>query len=552
MVSFSDLGVSGRIVDVLRNQGITEPFEVQTESIPDGMLGHDVCCRAPTGSGKTLAFGLPLIERTEEAKPSRPTSLILTPTRELAEQIFKVLEPLAWEMELYVHAIYGGVSYTKQFRALERGVDILVACPGRLIDLLDRGSLSLKDVGIVVLDEADRMADMGFMEPVCEILDACKEDRQTILFSATLDDDVADLVRDYQKNPVTIHVGPEEVSMESMKHYFWLMPNSKKSTISSEIIRKCGRTIVFCRTRAGVDRVGDDLEYDGLGVEILHGGLSQRHRDGAMKRFQHGECMALIATDVAARGIDIQGVNCVIHYDPPENGKAYKHRSGRTARGGASGVVVSLVQKPQKRAYNKVQKEVGVKVEFTPPEFTELPEFEVEYIPARRRQSFSERERDNSRGGHYGQRNRGGGGRGGGGRGGGGRGGGGRGGGGRGGGGRGGGGRGGGGRGGGGRGGGGRGGGGRGGGDRGSGGRGGGSRSSDGNNSNDGGGNRGYRGEARGQSYKPSNKSKQGYQGGRPQSGGNNNKGRGNNRGDRNRGGGGRGGGGRGGRRSRN
>ena len=509
MVSFSDLGIGERLVNALRQQGIEEPFEVQTESIPDGMLGKDVCCRAPTGSGKTLAFGLPLVERTEPARPGRPTSLILTPTRELAEQIYKVLEPLAWEMELYVHAVYGGVSYTKQFRALERGVDILVACPGRLIDLLDRGSLSLEETGIVVLDEADRMADMGFMEPVCQILDECKKDRQTILFSATLDDEVAELVRDYQTNPVTIEVGPEEVSIESMEHHFWLMPNSKKSTISSEIIRKCGRTIVFCRTRAGVDRVGEDLEYDGLGIETLHGGLSQRQRDGAMKRFQYGECMALVATDVAARGIDVEGVNCVIHYDPPENAKAYKHRSGRTARGGASGIVISLVQKPQKKSYGRIQREVGIKVDFKPPEFADLPEFEVEFIAPKRRQSYGDRNRNDRNQGHYGQRNqgsfgnsRGGGGRSGGGRGGGGRSGGGRGGGGRGGGGRGGGGRGGGGRGGGGR------------------GR---SRDSQGNNSSDGGGgNKSYRGEARGQSYQPSNKSKQGYKGGRSEGGGNN------------------------------
>jgi len=493
MVSFSDLGIGGRLVNALRQQGIEEPFEVQTESIPDGMLGHDVCCRAPTGSGKTLAFGLPLIERTQPARPRRPTSLILTPTRELAEQIYKVLEPLAWEMELYVHAVYGGVSYTKQFRALERGVDILVACPGRLIDLLERGNVSLEETGIVVLDEADRMADMGFMEPVCQILDECKKDRQTILFSATLDDEVAELVRDYQTDPVTIQVGPEEVSIESMEHHFWLMPNSKKSTISSEIIRKCGRTIVFCRTRAGVDRVGEDLEYDGIGIETLHGGLSQRQRDGAMKRFQYGECMALVATDVAARGIDVEGVNCVIHYDPPENAKAYKHRSGRTARGGASGIVVSLVQKPQKKSYGRIQREVGIKVDFKPPEFVDLPEFEVEFISPRRRQSYGDRNR-NDRQGHYGQRNQSSfGGRGGGGRGGGGRGGGGR------------------------------GGGGRGGGGRGGGGRGNRSRDSQGGNSNDGGGaKKSYRGEARGQNYKPSNKARQGYQGGRSESGGNN------------------------------
>ena len=418
MVSFSDLGIEPVLVNALKTQGILEPFEVQRESIPDAMLGKDVCCRAPTGSGKTLAFGLPLLSRTTEAEPRRPTSLILTPTRELAEQIYKVLDPLAYDLKLYVEAMYGGVSYKKQFRALDRGVDVLVACPGRLLDLMERGSLSLDDVSVVVLDEADRMADMGFMEPVCEILDACKKDRQTILFSATLDDEVADLVRDYQIDPVTIEVGPKEVSMESMTHHFWLMPNSKKPDITAELIRKCGRTIVFCRTRAGVDRVGDDLTYDGMAVQTLHGGLTQRGRDRAMERFQHGECMALVATDVAARGIDVAGVNCVIHYDPPENGKAYKHRSGRTARGGASGVVVSLVQRPQKRSYVRIQRDVGINVEFMPPEFSILPEFEVVYIAADRRS------REQNRNGYAGGgRNGGGGGYRGGGRSGGGRGG---------------------------------------------------------------------------------------------------------------------------------
>ena len=501
MVSFEDLGVEPILVEVLKKQGILEPFEVQIESIPVGMEGRDVCCRAPTGSGKTLAFGLPLLSRTQEAEPRRPTSLILTPTRELAEQIFKVLDPLAYELQLYVHAMYGGSPYNKQFRALDRGVDILVACPGRLIDMMERGAVSLEDVGVVVLDEADRMADMGFMEPVCKILDKCKPDRQTILFSATLDDEVADLVRDYQTDPVTIEVGPKEVTMESMTHYFWLMPNSKKSSIASELIRKCGRTIIFCRTRAGVDRVGDEMQFEGMAIETLHGGLSQRQRDGAMSRFQHGECMALIATDVAARGIDVEGVNCVIHYDPPENGKAYKHRSGRTARGGASGIVISLVQKPQKKQYVKIQREVGIRVEFEPPEFTTLPEFEVEYIAASRKRPS----RDDSagRGGHYSQRNGGGGGGGGGYRGGnsGGGGGGYRGG--------------------------GRGnssGGGGGGGYRGGGGGGGGRGSSDGGRSNGGGGGGGgggYRGESRGQNFKPSKNSSKGYQGGqKPQSSG--------------------------------
>lgn len=499
MVSFSDLGIEPALVNALRTQGILEPFEVQRESIPDGMLGRDVCCRAPTGSGKTLAFGLPLLSRTKEAEPRRPTSLILTPTRELAEQIFKVLDPLAYEMRLYVHAIYGGVSYNKQFRALDQGVDVLVACPGRLLDLMERGALSLDDVEVVVLDEADRMADMGFMEPVCKILDRCKKDRQTILFSATLDDEVADLVRDYQTDPVTIEVGPKEVSMESMTHHFWLMPNSKKPDITAELIRKCGRSIVFCRTRAGVDRVGDDLNYDGMAIQTLHGGLSQRQRDMAMQRFQHGECMALVATDVAARGIDVEGVNCVIHYDPPENGKAYKHRSGRTARGGASGIVVSLVQRPQKRSYSRIQRDVGIDVDFMPPEFSILPEFEVVYIAADRRS------RDQGRGG---------GGRSGGGRGG------------YSGGGRGGGGYRGGGRSNGRNGGGGRSGGGGGGGYRGgrnsdgggrsgfrTGNRSGGGQDSRSNDRGSSGSSKSYRGEARGQSYKPSNKSRKGFSG---------------------------------------
>ena len=215
-VSFYDLGVDPGLVNSLKEMGITEPFEVQRESIPDAMMGNDVCCRAPTGSGKTLAFGLPLIMRTLRADPEFPTSLILSPTRELADQIAKVLTPLAATFDLEVLAIYGGVPYGRQRKALSRGTDIVVACPGRLLDLLDHGALSLEDVGTVVLDEADRMADMGFMEPVCKILDQCAPNRQTVLFSATLDDEVGDLVTNYLSNPVTIEIGPKEVSMDSI------------------------------------------------------------------------------------------------------------------------------------------------------------------------------------------------------------------------------------------------------------------------------------------------------------------------------------------------
>ena len=410
MGSFQDLGISDALAEVLSSQGINEPFEVQVESIPPAMEGKDVSCRAPTGSGKTLAFGLPMLEKVSFAEPNRPRALILTPTRELAEQIYGVLKPLAKVIDRTVGTIYGGVSYKNQYRALERGLDIVVACPGRLLDLMERGAVVLKDVEVVIIDEADRMADMGFMEPVCDILDRCLPDRQTVLFSATLDDEVGDLIKRYQREPVRLEVGAEEVSITDMEHHFWLMPHAKKSPISAELIRNCGRTIIFCRTRLGVERVNDELLDDGLGVQGLHGGLSQRQRDRAMQAFKHGECMALVATDVAARGLDVEGVNCVIHYDPPENGKAYKHRSGRTARGGASGIVVSLVQRPQKKMYHRLQRNVGVNADFTPPDFGSLPTFEVEYIPpeprshGRRNGGRREGGRQERGGGGYGRR----------------------------------------------------------------------------------------------------------------------------------------------------
>ena len=390
-VSFLDLGINPALVHTLAQQGITEPFEVQREAIPDAMLGHDICCRAPTGSGKTLAFGLPLVSRTEVAKIELPTSLILTPTRELAEQITKVIKPLAEAFDLEVISVYGGIPYKVQRRALSSGVDIVVACPGRLIDLLEHDALSLEHTQTVVIDEADRMADMGFMEPVCKILDLCAKDRQTILFSATLDDEVAELVEKYQNNPVTIEVGPKEVSMESMEHFFWLMKSEMKSNITAEAIRKCGRTIVFCRTRLGVERVGAELEDEGVGVATLHGGMDQRQRNRAMRDFVGGECLALIATDVAARGIDVEGINCVVHYDPAENGKAYKHRSGRTARAGATGTVISIVQHPQKKLCSRIQREAGIKIAFRPPDFKILPNYEVKHVPAPRKKSGSGR-----------------------------------------------------------------------------------------------------------------------------------------------------------------
>ena len=409
-LQFSDLAVDDGLVHMLARQGICEPFEVQREAIPACMQGRDIRCRAPTGSGKTLAFGLPLVSRCARAESKYPTALVLTPTRELAEQICTVLKPLAHEMDREVIAIYGGTSYTRQRKQLNRGVDIVVACPGRLLDLMDQGALHLGDVGMVVIDEADRMADMGFMQPVRDILDSCAQERQTILFSATLDEDVAELVRDYQTDPVTVEVGPKEVSMDGMHHLFWMMHGSMKAGFAADAIRQCGRSIVFCRTRAGVERVGDELSDEGIGVATLHGGLNQRQRDRAMNRFSAGNCVALIATDVAARGIDVQGVQTVIHYDPADNGKTYKHRSGRTARAGAEGVVISLVQKPQKRAVSKIQRDAGIRCDFTSPDLTELPDTGFEFDDFNRRQGHPRRsgERETSgrqNGQRYGSRN---------------------------------------------------------------------------------------------------------------------------------------------------
>ena len=382
MVRFSDLGIEPTLVSCLADQGITEPFEVQIEAIPSAMEGRDICCRAPTGSGKTLAFGLPLISRTVPAKPKKPTALILTPTRELAEQIRNVLDPLAWDSRMKVLSVYGGTSYGKQLRGLEKGVEILVACPGRLLDLLKRKALSLEDVGIVVLDEADRMADMGFMEPVCRIIDKCTSEPQMILFSATLDRDVSKLVKSYQNDPVRIEVGPKEISMDSMEHLFWNIKPQKKTEVAVKSVRRAGRSIIFCRTRAGVDRLSDEMQLDSVPLSSLHGGLNQRQRDRAMRKFSSGRSMVLVATDVAARGIDVEGINCVIHYDPPDDSKAYKHRSGRTARAGNSGVVISFVKRNEQRSYNRIQREVGIRKRFTDPRPEDLKKNEFNLVPS--------------------------------------------------------------------------------------------------------------------------------------------------------------------------
>lgn len=356
--SFSELGLPSAICDALADRGITEPFEIQSATIADALAGRDVCGRAPTGSGKTLAFGLPLVATVERATPKFPRALILAPTRELADQIY--VELASFSGKIRVGVVYGGVGYGPQLNLLRKGVDILVACPGRLEDLIDRGDVSLRDVKHVVLDEADRMADMGFMPAVRRLIDQTSNKRQMVLFSATLDGDVAKLTRDYQNNPVRHEVGEETPDITSASHVFWNSKKEDRTALTTEAINAVWPAIVFSRTRHGADRIAKQLNRAGVKAAAIHGGRSQSQRTRALGDFSANRVQALIATDVAARGIHVDGVALVVHYDPPEDFKTYVHRSGRTARAGEGGVVVSLIQGDQKRDMQKMQRQIDL------------------------------------------------------------------------------------------------------------------------------------------------------------------------------------------------
>ena len=357
---FADLGVPTDLVERLERNGITEPFDIQTATIPDALAGKDVLGRAPTGSGKTLAFGIPMLTMLESGKARRPRGLILSPTRELAEQIRRELAPLAQVRGRHILSIYGGVGFRDQINGLRNGADLLVACPGRLIDLLEQGELQLADVDKVVVDEADRMADMGFLPQVREILDLTSPTRQTVLFSATLDKDVQVLIDNYQHNPVTHQVGEVEPDLSLVTHRFIKTAAQAKLALAADLIDDTGPTVVFCRTRHGVDRVARQLKQAGIKAGWIHGGRSQSQRDTALYAFTSGHVQCLVATDVAARGIHVDGVECVIHFDPPTDHKDYVHRSGRTARAGESGLVVSFINRDQERAAKKMMKDVGL------------------------------------------------------------------------------------------------------------------------------------------------------------------------------------------------
>jgi len=358
--SFTDLGVPADLVAVLAHAGITEPFPVQALTITDLLAGRDVCGSAPTGSGKTIAFGIPLVERVGRSKPKRPRALILAPTRELAAQIQRELAPLGNVRDRTVFTVYGGVGYEPQRRALRRGVDILVACPGRLEDLIAQRVVDLSLVEIVVIDEADRMADMGFLPAVRRILDGTAKERQTILFSATLDGDVGVITRSYQRDAVRHEVPGQESNALDAEHRFETVQTGDRLSRAAEVIGAEGPTIVFCRTRHGADKIAKKLGAAGVPAAPIHGGLSQGQRDRALASFTRGSVHALVATDVAARGIHVDDVACVRHFEPPTDAKTYVHRSGRTARKGASGVVVSFVAADQLRDSRKMQRELGI------------------------------------------------------------------------------------------------------------------------------------------------------------------------------------------------
>lgn len=361
-VSFRELGVPAPLDNALRAQGINSPFPIQVATLPDAIAGHDILGRGQTGSGKTLAFSLALLSNiaTKQAKPHKPLALILTPTRELAQQIDEVLLPLARSVGHASVVVAGGMSYAKQITAMRKGTAILVATPGRLIDLLKKGEVQLDDLQITVLDEADQMADMGFLPVVQEILDQAKQGGQRLLFSATLDRGVDALVRRYLNNPKTHSLQNDRASVSTMEHFMLVMEPSEKDDVTAEIAARNGKTILFVKTQRGADRLADKLAHAGVPVGALHGGKSQAVRTRTLALFKESDNAALVATDVAARGIHVDGISLVVHVDPAQDHKDYLHRSGRTARAGESGVVVSLATTRQQKSVKGLTTRAGV------------------------------------------------------------------------------------------------------------------------------------------------------------------------------------------------
>jgi superfamily II DNA/RNA helicase len=364
--TFRDLGIASALANALNAQGITNPFPIQIATLPDALAGHDILGRGQTGSGKTLAFGLALLTNIsgKAAKPHKPLALVLTPTRELAQQIDEVLTPLARAIGHDSVVIAGGMPYAKQITAMRKATAILVATPGRLIDLLNKGEVQLDDLEVTVLDEADQMADMGFLPVVKEILDQAKPNGQRLLFSATLDRGVDALVRQYLNNPKTHSLQNDRASVSTMEHYVLVMHPGDKDDITNQIAARNGKTILFVKTQRGADRLADKLAHAGVPVGALHGGKSQAVRTRTLALFKQLSNAALVATDVAARGIHVDGISLVVHVDAPTDHKDYLHRSGRTARAGESGAVVTLATTKQQKSVGGLTSRAGVTPKF--------------------------------------------------------------------------------------------------------------------------------------------------------------------------------------------
>ncbi|WP_037774289.1 DEAD/DEAH box helicase [Streptomyces pristinaespiralis] len=360
--TFSDLGLPEGVVRKLAQNGVTTPFPIQAATIPDALAGKDILGRGRTGSGKTLSFGLPTLATLAggHTEKKKPRAIILTPTRELAMQVADALQPYGDVLGLKMKVVCGGTSMGNQIYALERGVDVLVATPGRLRDIINRGACSLENVRVAVLDEADQMSDLGFLPEVTELLDQIPAGGQRMLFSATMENEISTLVKRYLTDPVTHEVDSAQGNVTTMSHHVLVVKPKDKAPVTAAIAARKGRTIIFVRTQLGADRIAEQLRESGVKADALHGGMTQGARTRTLADFKEGYVNALVATDVAARGIHVDGIDLVLNVDPAGDHKDYLHRSGRTARAGKSGVVVSLSLPHQRRQIFRLMEDAGV------------------------------------------------------------------------------------------------------------------------------------------------------------------------------------------------
>ncbi|MFC1403942.1 MULTISPECIES: DEAD/DEAH box helicase [Streptacidiphilus] len=362
VAAFSELEMPSGLLATLTREGVTEPFPIQAATLPNALAGRDVLGRGRTGSGKTLAFGLALLARTagRRAEPKAPLALVLVPTRELAQQVADALTPYATAVNLRLTTVVGGMSIGRQAGSLRRGVEVLIATPGRLKDLIDRGDARLDRVAISVLDEADQMADMGFLPQVTNLLEQVRPDGQTMLFSATLDRNVDRLVRRFLSDPVTHSVDPSAGAVTTMEHHVLYVADADKRAVTVEIAAREGRVIMFMDTKHATDKLAKELLANGVRAASLHGGKSQPQRNRVLEQFKDGHITALVATNVAARGIHVDNLDLVVNVDPPTDHKDYLHRGGRTARAGESGTVVTLVLSNQRREMARLMADAGI------------------------------------------------------------------------------------------------------------------------------------------------------------------------------------------------